>query len=72
MHLFGHTRDHDYYFELPREGERDAGVRPFSRFSRSGPAELPTPDTPVPEGSFQTFFSTFFLYGHHRHRIAIV
>ena len=23
MHLFGHNRDHDYYFELPREGERD-------------------------------------------------
>ena len=23
MHLFGHTRDHDYYFELPRKGERD-------------------------------------------------
>jgi hypothetical protein len=20
MHLFGHTRDHDYYFELPGEG----------------------------------------------------
>ena len=20
MHLFGHTFDHDYYFELPREG----------------------------------------------------
>src|ERR1700680_3889839 len=24
MHLFGRKRDHDYYFELPREGERDA------------------------------------------------
>ena len=23
MHLFGHNFDHDYYFELPREGERD-------------------------------------------------
>ena len=23
MHLFGHTFDHDYYFELPSEGERD-------------------------------------------------
>ncbi len=23
MHLFGLNRDHDYYFELPREGERD-------------------------------------------------
>jgi len=23
MHLFGHNRDHDYYFELPCEGERD-------------------------------------------------
>ena len=23
MHLFGHTFDHDYYFELPRKGERD-------------------------------------------------
>ena len=24
MHLFGHTFDHDYYFELPRKRERDA------------------------------------------------
>jgi hypothetical protein len=23
MHLFGHNFDHDYYFRLPREGERD-------------------------------------------------
>jgi hypothetical protein len=23
MHLFGHNPDHDYYFELPRKGERD-------------------------------------------------
>src|SRR6266487_5138908 len=23
MHLFGHKLDHDYYFELPGEGERD-------------------------------------------------
>jgi hypothetical protein len=23
MHLFGHNHDHDYYFELSREGERD-------------------------------------------------
>jgi hypothetical protein len=23
IHLFGHTFDHDYYFELPREGERE-------------------------------------------------
>jgi hypothetical protein len=23
MRLFGHNFDHDYYFELPREGERD-------------------------------------------------
>ena len=22
-HLFGHDRDHDYYFELPAEWERD-------------------------------------------------
>jgi hypothetical protein len=24
IHLFDHNRDHDYYFELPSEGERDA------------------------------------------------
>src|SRR5215469_3607484 len=24
MHLFGHNCDHDYYFGLPRKGERDA------------------------------------------------
>src|ERR1035441_3227151 len=23
MHLFDHTFDHDFYFELPRKGERD-------------------------------------------------
>src|ERR1035441_5082838 len=23
MHLFGHNLDHDYYFRLPGEGERD-------------------------------------------------
>jgi hypothetical protein len=23
MHLFDHNCDHDYYFELPRKGERD-------------------------------------------------
>ena len=23
MHLFGHNFDHDYYFRLPREGERE-------------------------------------------------
>jgi len=23
MHLFGRNLDHDYYFELPRLGERD-------------------------------------------------
>jgi hypothetical protein len=23
MRLFGHTFDHDYYFELPSDGERD-------------------------------------------------
>jgi hypothetical protein len=23
MHLFGRNFDHDYYFELPRIGERD-------------------------------------------------
>src|ERR1035437_6813811 len=25
IHLFGHTFDHDYYFELPREGGAGAG-----------------------------------------------
>ena len=27
MHLFGHNLDHDYYFELLREEERDAQFR---------------------------------------------
>ena len=34
MHLFGHTFDHDYYFELPREGERDTQSIAMSRLSR--------------------------------------
>jgi hypothetical protein len=33
MHLFGHNLDHDYYFELPREGERD--TQSISRCSTS-------------------------------------
>jgi len=33
MHLFGHTLDQDYYFELPREGERD--THSISRCSTS-------------------------------------
>jgi hypothetical protein len=28
MHLFGHTRDHDYYFELPREGAAGSLIEP--------------------------------------------
>jgi hypothetical protein len=31
MHLFGHTFDHDYYFELPSEGERDTPIN-YSMF----------------------------------------
>ena len=31
MHLFGHTFDHDYYFELPRKGERDCPIN-YSMF----------------------------------------
>ena len=26
MHLFGRICDHDYYFRLPGEGERDATI----------------------------------------------
>ena len=33
MHLFGHNFDHDYYFELPDEGERD--TQSISRCSTS-------------------------------------
>src|ERR1022692_1286787 len=33
MHLFGHNVDHDYYFELLREEERD--THPFTRCSTS-------------------------------------
>jgi hypothetical protein len=29
MHLFGHNRDHDYYFELPCELERDPQSRQY-------------------------------------------
>jgi hypothetical protein len=39
MHLFGHNRDHDYYFELPREGERDAPIN-YSVFNGT-PSRFP-------------------------------
>jgi hypothetical protein len=42
MHLFGHNFDHDYYFELPRKGERDA--QSITRLFRdvSQPSPIPT------------------------------
>ena len=62
MHLFGHTFDHDYYFELPREGERDTqsitrcfaahhgDFRAFPRANRtSSTARNPVIDTGVCE-----------------------
>src|SRR6202049_4435421 len=56
MHLFGHNVDHDYYFELPGEGERDThsitrcsashhrDVRAFPRANRT----LSTARNPIP------------------------
>ena len=56
MHLFGHTFDHDYYFELPRKGERDThsitrcltshhrDVRAFPRANRT----FSTARNPIP------------------------
>jgi len=34
MHLFGRFRDHDYYFRLPREEERDTQPITRSRLAR--------------------------------------
>src|SRR5664279_2227901 len=62
MHLFGHTFDHDYYFELPREGERDAhsitrcfashhrDIRAFPRTNRTSS----TARNPIPCASSST------------------
>src|ERR1700675_2581115 len=62
MHLFGHTFDHDYYFELPREGERDTqsitrcfvahhgDVRAFPRANRTFSAAR----NPIPCASSST------------------
>src|ERR1700730_18629814 len=62
MHLFGHTFDHDYYFELPPEGERDThsiarcftshhrDVRAFPRTNRT----FSTPRNPIPCASSST------------------
>src|SRR6202521_3191931 len=56
MDLFGHTFDHDYYFELPPEGERDThsiarcftshhrDVRAFPRTNRT----FSTARNPIP------------------------
>src|ERR1700733_8542885 len=62
MHLFGHTFDHDYYFELPREGERDThsitrcfaphhrDVRAFPRTNRT----FSTARNPIPSAASST------------------
>ena len=62
MHLFGHTFDHDYYFELPREGERDThsiarcftshhrDVRAFPRTNRTFSTAL----NPIPSAASST------------------
>src|SRR5580704_16666286 len=62
MHLFGHTFDHDYYFELPPEGERDThsisrcftshhrDVRAFPRTNRT----FSTARNPIPSASSST------------------
>src|SRR5450631_4260060 len=56
MHLFGHTFDHDYYFELPRKEEQDTqsiarcftshhrDVRAFPRANRT----FSTARNPIP------------------------
>ena len=40
MHLFGHNRDHDYYFRLLREEERDA--QSITRCSSCTPWRFPS------------------------------
>jgi hypothetical protein len=59
MHLFGHTFDHDYYFELTRAGDRDThsisrcftshhrDVRAFPRTNRT----FSTARSPIPSAS---------------------
>jgi len=62
MHLFGHTFDHDYYFELPREGERDTHSitrcftshhRDFRAFPRTN-RTFSTARNPIPCASSNT------------------
>src|ERR1019366_1844436 len=62
MHLFGHTFDHDYYFELPREGERDthsitrcftAHHRDFRAFPRTNRTSS-TARNPIPSVASST------------------
>src|ERR1019366_8240515 len=62
MHLFGHTFDHDYYFELPRKGERDtqsisrcstAHHRDFRAFPRAN-RTFSTARNPSPSASSST------------------
>src|SRR5450432_4559078 len=68
MHLFGHTFDHDYYFELPREGERDTqsisrcftshhgDVRAFPRANRTfSTARNPIPSASSNRGELRAF-----------------
>src|ERR1019366_5558915 len=62
MHIFGHTFDHDYYFELPREGERDthsitrcftAHHRDFRAFPRTN-RTFSTARNPIPSVASST------------------
>src|ERR1700693_3842136 len=65
-------KERDAESGLDNFGARYDAGKPLLKKREKGPAELPTPNIAVPRGSSQTFFITFFLYGHHRHRIAIL
>ena len=47
MRLFGHNRDHGYYFELSRKGERDLKST-IEEFDRNGDNMCPKRENAVP------------------------
>src|ERR1700682_5617527 len=58
MHLFGHTFDHDYYFELPGEGERD--TQSITRCSTANFGDL----SASPQRQMKVLIAPFLITAH--------
>ena len=72
LHYKFTAKERDAESGLDNFGARYDGGKPLLNKAREGALPNSTPNIAVPRGSSRTFLITFFLYGHHRHRIAIL